>query len=262
MSNNIFSNKRFALLFKQHFIQNSQLLLLSTVAYVGVIFIVLCIAQVGNNLAPHRLSGFQGFLVLFVSVFGILYAGHAFPAFRSKENTINYLMMPASVLEKFVFEFVSRIGVILVMLPLLYWVTFNLQGYFFGVFTEAIFQPIGIQYLVRLEEIPAGILFVIYSMITCGIFFILSLAFTGAAMFDKQPLVKSLFAVAIIVMFFVGYSYIIVEHLGLGAYHPPDQMVFIPMDEFRAFRFIAVALFAGTIVMLFVAFRKLKEREV
>jgi hypothetical protein len=261
MSNNIFSWKRFQLLFKQHFIHNSQFLLLSTGAYIGVIFIVLSLFQAGDNLEPHRLDSFQGFLVVFVSVFGILYVGHSFPAFRSKESTISYLMMPASALEKFVFEFISRIGIILLALPLLYWATFNLQGYFFTIFTDMVFEPIGAQYLVRLE-VPPDSQFLIYSMIAGGILLALSLAFTGAAMFTKQPLVKSLFAVAVVVMFFVGYSYIVITHLGVGQYNPPDRMVLVPSEEDSALKAITVALFAATVVMLFVAFRKLKEREV
>lgn len=262
MSNNIFSGKRLGLLFKQHAFQNSQFLLLSTVAYVGVIFIVLCIAQVGSELSPHELSEFQGFLIVFVSVFGLLYAGHAFPALRSKESTITYLMMPASVLEKFVFELISRFGIVLLILPLLYWLTFNLQGFLFGIFTIAEFEPIGILYLVRLGEGPTDDMAQIYTVITAAVLFALSLAFTGSAMFDKQPLVKSLFAVAVIMMFFLGYSYIVVEHLGVGKFQPPDQMVLIPTTEYSVFRFLAIALFAGTAVMLFVAYRKLKEREV
>jgi len=63
-------------------------------------------------------------------------------------------------------------------------------------------------------------------------------------------------------MFFVGYSYIIIEHVGVGQYHPPEDMVLIPMEEDNALRAVSVALFATTAVMLFVAFRKLKEREV
>jgi hypothetical protein len=262
MSNNIFSTKRFGLLFKQHFIHNAQFLLLSTVAYIGVIFIVLSIAQVGNNLQPHGLENFQGFLVAFVTVFGILYVGYSFPAFRSKESTISYLMLPSSVLEKFVFELVSRIGIILLLLPLLYWVTFNIHGYFFEIFSDQIFASVGLQYIVQLEGAPPEYKFIIYSIITAGVLFVLSLAFTGAAMFTKQPLVKSLFAVALLMMFFFGYSYIIIEHVGLGRYHPPERMVLIPLQEDKALKAVAIALFAATIVMLFVAFRKLKEREV
>ena len=261
MSNNIFSWKRFQLLFKQHFFHNSQFLLLSTGAYIGVIFIVLSLFQVGNDLAPHQLNSFQGFLVVFVSVFGILYVGHSFPAFRSKESTISYLMMPASALEKFVFEFVSRIGIILLTLPLFFWATFNLQGYFFTIFTDEIFESIGVQYIVNFD-VPPDYQFLIYSMIVGGVLLALSLAFTGAAMFTKQPLVKSLFAVAMVVMFFVGYSYIVITHLGVGQYNPPERMVLVPTEVDSALKAITVALFAATVVMLFVAFRKLKEREV
>lgn len=248
------------MLFKQHFIHNAQFLLLSTVAYVGVIFVVLSIAQMGNNLQPHRLEGFQGFLVAFVTVFGILYVGHSFPAFRSKETTIHYLMVPASILEKFVFEFLSRIGFALLTLPFLFWITFNLQGFFFQVLTADAFESVGIQHLVKLDV--ADYQFLIYALVTGGVFLALSLAFTGAAMFNRQPLVKSLFAVAIIVMFFVGYSYLIIEHVGVGQYHPPEHMILIPTHEEGALRAVSIALFAATAVMLFVAFRKLKEREV
>jgi hypothetical protein len=263
MSNNIFSGKRLQLLFKQHFIHNSQFLLLSAVAYIGVIFIVLCLTQAGNDLKPHDLANFQAAMVGLVSVFGILYVGHSFPAFRSKESSIHYLMLPASALEKFTFEFIIRIVLALVILPLLYWVTFNMQGYFFGIFTEEAFEPIGIQYTVLIDEdVPEDFQFLIYCVITGGVFFVLSLVFTGSAMFDKQPLVKSLFTVAVVVMFFGLYSYVVVEHLGFGRYNPPDFMFTVPLEERSALTAVSIALFAATIVMLFVAFRKLKEREV
>jgi hypothetical protein len=250
------------LLFKQHFIHNAQFLLLSMVAYVGIIFIVLSITQVGNNLEPHQLEAFQGFLVAFVTVFSILYVGYSFPAFRLKESTISYLMLPASVLEKFAFEFVSRIVLIILTLPLLFWVTFNLQGYFFEIFSDDVFKPIGVQHLVWLDIPEPEYSFLIYSIISGGVLFALSLAFTGAAMFTKQPLVKSLFAVALVVMFFVGYSYIIMTQFGVEGYHPPENMVLVPLEEQTAMKSVAAALFVGTAVMLFVAFRKLKEREV
>lgn len=259
MSTNIFSGKRFQLLFKQHFIHNGQFLLLSSGAYVGVIFIVLSLVQAGNSLEPHRFESFQAFLITFVTVFGILYVGHSFPAFRSKESTIGYLMLPASTVEKFLFEFISRVGIILVTLPLLFWITFHLQGYFFALFTDQIFESVGVQYLVKIDDDVPGL---VYWLTSGGVLFALSLAFTGSAMFTKQPLVKSLFAVAMIVMFFGGYSYIIVEYVGVGRYNPPDTMLLIPMEEETALTFFTIALFAASAVMLFVAYCKLKEREV
>jgi len=262
MSNSIFSSKRFVLLCKQHVIHNSEFLMLSAVAYIGVIFIVLSLAQVGNSFRAHDLDSFQGFLVGFIAVFGVLYAGHSFPALRSKESTINYLMVPASVPEKFVFEFANRIGLTILMLPLLYWATFHLQGYFFTIFTDQVFRPIGPQYLVKIDMPDPEYPLLIYTLISAGVLLAFVLAFTGAAMFNKQPLVKSLFAVAVIVMFFIGYSYIVVEHLGVGRYNPPENMFLIPMNEMKVLQLVSLALIITTAIMLFVAFRKLKEREV
>jgi hypothetical protein len=261
MSNNIFSGKRLSLLFKQHFIHNAQLLLFSAGAYVGVVFIVLSIVQAGNGLQPHDLGDFQAFLMAFVPIFAILYVGHAFPAFRSKESTIHYLMTPASALEKFTFEFISRIGLILIVLPILFWGTFNLQGYIFAMFIYEPFDSIGLQHTVILD-VPPEYVTVLYTLITGGVLFVLSLVFAGSAMFEKQPLVKTLFSLAVIVVLFTSYSYVVVEHLGVGRYNPPEEMVLIPNDEYEAMRYSALALFGGTMVMLLVTYRKLKEREV
>jgi hypothetical protein len=192
-------------------------------------------------------------------VFGVLYVGHSFPAFRSKESTISYLMTPASALEKFTFEFITRIGLALVTLPVLYWLTYHVQGFFFAIFTDNFFQSIGLHYIVKIDE---DVPMMVYSLVAAAILFCLSLAFTGAAMFTKQPLVKSLFAVATVVMLFVGYSYIVVEHIGVGKYNPPDRMMLLPLDEHGALQAVTVALFVATMIMLFVSYRKLKEREV
>lgn len=261
MSNNTFSWTRFQLLFKQHFIHNTQFLLLSTVAYMGVIFIVLSLTQAGNALRPHDLENFQGFMIGFVSVFGILYVGHSFPAFRSKESTIGYLMLPASALEKFLFELINRIGLILLLLPILYWATFNIQGYFFTVFTEESFKPVGIYNLVAIPA-PDSYKLIIYSLIFGGVLMALSLAFAGASMFTKQPLVKTLFALALLVAFFFGYCYVAITQFGLEKYNPPADMLLVPLKEDSVLNFLCFAFFGVTAVMLFVAYRKLKEREV
>ena len=264
MSNKLFSTQRFSLLFKQHVMHNSQFLWLSIGAYVGVIFIVLSVLQIFNPLhRPHSLKEFQLYLAVFFLLFGILYAGHSFPAFRLKESSISYLMLPASALEKFTFEIVSRIGIVLVTLPLLYWITFNVQGYFFTMFTDEIFEPIGIQYLVKFKAPPAQLsLPALYFMLTGGVLLAFSLAFTGAAMFTKQPLVKTLAVLALAAIFFVGYIYIIMVPLGVSKFNPTQTLMLLPMGELRLFTTLAVSFFAGTVVMLFVAFRKLKEREV
>ena len=248
------------MLWRQYIIHNTHFLLLSAVAYIGTIFIVLSVVQAGEDFRPHDANGFQAFLIGFVAVFGILYAGHAFPSFRSKESTISYLMVPASATEKFVFEFVSRIAVILSM-PLLFWATFHVQGFVFAIFADDAFHSVGLEYLVKIEVEP-DFRALAYAITTGGVLLAFVLAFSGAAMFDKQPLVKTLFAVAVIIAFFMGYVYIVLEHLGLEDYAPPETMFLIPLNELRALQLITLALFITIAVMLFVAFRKIKEREV
>ncbi|MEQ9166293.1 MAG: hypothetical protein RLO12_08545 [Fulvivirga sp.] len=252
------------MLFKQYFIHNNKLLMYSSVAYVGVIFILLTIVQMGQDRVPHDVEMFRGFLIGFVIVFGILYAGYSFPALRSKESTINFLMVPASVLEKFLFEFISRLGVTFILLPVLFWITFHLQGYFFDLFTEFSFRPIGFGQILDFE-VPHEVrehAFWFVTLISSLIMLGFVLPFTGGAMFSKQPLVKTLFSVAIIMIFFAGCIYVALEPMGVAKYNPNDTMWLIPHDDKGAFMFFgSVALFAN-VVMLFVAYRKLKEREV
>jgi len=58
------------------------------------------------------------------------------------------------------------------------------------------------------------------------------------------------------------YSYLVVTHLGVGRYNPPETMFLVPTNEAKALGLISIALIITVAVMLFVAFRKLKEREV
>jgi hypothetical protein len=263
MSSNIFNGRRFALLFRQHFVHNSKLLLFSSVAYVGVVFTLLTVVQLGSELHPHDLGSFRGFMVAFVAIFGVLYTGYAFPAFRAKESTMNYLLLPSSALEKFAFEVISRIGIMLLLLPLLFWVTFNMQGYFFSLFSKIPFDSIGIHALVDIK-IPGGVdspgWFM--TMITGLALLLFVVPFTGAAMFSKQPLIKTLFAVAVIIIFYASVAYVAAEPMGLSKYNPGESMWLIPLNEHAAFRFFAIAVIIANAVMLFVAYRKLKEREV
>lgn len=259
---NTFDIRRFVLLWKQHFIQNTQFLFLAGVAYVGVIFIVLSMAQIGNDLNPHDAQNFTGFLLAFIGIFGVLYVGYSFPAFRTKEKTINFLMVPGSTLEKFLFELISRIGIIFILLPVLFWLTFHMQGYFLTLFTEKVFEPVGFEFIDAIQLVNVHDSGWLPTMIISGFLLAFVLAFTGATMFVKQPLVKTLFAVALIITFYTSIAYIMIVPLGFREYNPPETMWLFPNHEAAAFRYVSVALIISILVMLFVSYRKLKEKEV
>ncbi|GAA5028575.1 hypothetical protein GCM10011506_14390 [Marivirga lumbricoides] len=233
-------------------------------AYVGVIFIVLSLVQMSNDRVPHDAEIFRELLFTFVAIFGILYVGYSFPAFRSKEGTINYLMLPASILEKFVFELFIRIGLMLILLPLLYWITFHLEGYFFTLFTTEKFYPVGFEStfdFILPNDIQKS-LFWFVSFIASLVMLGFILAFTGGAMFSKQPLVKTLFSLAIIIIGYSSVIYIALEKLGVAKYNINDSLWLTPTNTNSAFRLFACAAILAIVVMLFVAYRKLKEKEV
>lgn len=266
MSNNIFDLKRFRMLAKQHYIQNKKLLLYASIAYVGLIFLVLSIAQMSNDREPHSLDMFRGFIIAFVAIFGILYTGYSFPAFRNKESTINYLMLPSSVLEKFLFEFITRLSIVVILLPGLFWLTFHLQGYFFNLFTLEPFESfslaqavdLGFPNDVQIHQLESLFITMIIAFVMLGFV----LPFTGGAMFSKQPLVKTLFAVALIVIFYATVTFILLEPMGFGKYQPNESMWLMPHNDKGALQFFGTLAIIGNLVILFVAYRKLKEREV
>lgn len=264
MSSNTFNFKRLSMLFKQHYVHNNKMLLYATVAYIGVIFILLTIVQMSQDRVPHDIEMFRGFCIGFVAIFGILFTGYSFSALRAKESTINYLMVPASILEKFLFEFLSRLAVVVLLLPFFFWVTFHLQGYFFNLFTNIPFQAIGFVQVFDFE-LPEEIreqAFWFFTFIISLIMLGFVLPFTGSAMFTKQPLVKTLFSVSVIVIFYSGCIYIALESLGLADYNPNESMWLIPHNGEDAFKFFGIAAVLANVVLLFVAYRKLKEREV
>ncbi len=254
---------RFLLLFKQQMIHNSKLMLFSSVGFCGVVYIILVFAQLSRDLEPLDTEVFLNSLLIFFIIFGILYTGHSFPAFRNKENTITYLTLPASVFEKFLFEFINRILVMLIALPLLFWLTFNLEGYTFELFNGLGFNPVGISDFIAMDnpmdEIPPWAL----EMLVSASFLIFVLPFTGAAMFSKHPLVKTLFSIAIIIAFYVTFIYIIVEPLGLYQYDINEsELMLFPDNETSGFILLTFLAIITNLLMLAVAFMKIKEKEV
>lgn len=260
--NNTFSWSRFLLLCKQYQIQNGKFLMYAAVGYCGVIFIILSLGQLGNDGEAFDMNVFLQLMVTFGAIFGVLYNGYSFSPFRSKENTISYLMIPASAMEKFLFELLSRIGLALVLLPFLYWLTFNIQGLFFELIGEAEFETIWFSTFADMDISPVDKHFWLPVMIISACLLVFVLPFTGAAIFSKQPLIKTLFSVAIIMAIFGSVIYIVMEPMGLKNYNANDSLWLLPNEQGAIFRFFAILLILSNVVLLFSAYLKIKEKEV
>ncbi|MEO9481916.1 MAG: hypothetical protein ABJG47_00630 [Ekhidna sp.] len=260
--NNTFSWNRFLLLCRQYQIHNGKFLMYAIVGYCGVVFIILSLGQLGNDAEAFGINVFLQLLLTFGAIFGVLYTGYSFSPFRAKESTISYLTMPASALEKFLFELVSRIGLALFLLPFFYWLTFNLQGLFFELVSEADFDPIWFSTFAEMDISPIDESFWLPVVIIFSSLLVFVLPFTGAAIFSKQPLIKTLFSVAIIMTSFGSVIYVVMEPLGLSNYTPNDSLFLLPNKEEAAVRFAALTLILINVVMLFTAYLKIKEKEV
>ena len=100
-------------------------------------------------------------------------------------------------------------------------------------------------------------------MLIVAVFFLaLILPFTGAAFFVKQPLIKTLFSVASIVILYILMIYVVVDPLGLKNYIVPDDVKLLPVKKEEALLFFTIAVSVTNLIMLVVAYLKLKEKEV
>ncbi len=262
-TNNTFDFRRFGLLFRQYLIHNNKTLVYSLVGYSGVVFLVLFLAQLGNEGNPHTIATFLPVLPAVVITFGLLHVGYSFPAFRSKEKSFGYLTLPASTLEKFLFELVTRVVLLLIILPVLYWFMFNVQGWVFELFSrQTEFSSIGLSDFRAIDISPVNERPWLQVVIIGGALLTFVLPFTGAAMFNKQPLVKTIFAVALIFLFYFGTAYIVIEPLGLHNYRVDDSMWLVPEDDLQIATLFGLLMIAANVAMLLVAYLKVKEKEV
>lgn len=259
---NTFNWKRFLLVCKQNLINNQKLMVFASIGYIGVILIVLTVAQAGNDFQPLGVEVFLQMMVTFLAIFGILYIGYSFPSMRNKESSISYLTMPASAFEKLLFEFLNRIVLSIILLPLLFWLAFNVHGIVFELGAKGPFNVIGLSDILAVDISPIDEQFWAKALIISCSLLVLVLPFTGAAIFSKQPLIKSLFSVAVLLMGYFAIVYVVMEPLGLGEYEVNGDLLLLPDGDDSVMRFFSIIAFISTLVMLVVAYLKLKEKEV
>jgi hypothetical protein len=261
--NNTFNIHRFGALVRQGVMHDYKMYLISIVGFSGILFIIFFVTQFNFGISiidPRSL------VIIYILTFigaGLLYTGSAFGGFRSKEKSISYLLIPESRSEKFLCEYVSRIIIFLVAFPVLFWLVYNLEGVIFGVlhpaftfkYQEFFFVP---KYIIQPDKVNP------YPLIYSAAFFVLTIPFTGAAIFNKHPLIKTLFSVSIIFFFHLILIYVFVEVLKFKHYNISDeaQIYLLPTSAEKAITFFTITLFIANILLTLIAYFKLKEKEV
>ncbi|MFY0600929.1 MAG: hypothetical protein JXR03_14740 [Cyclobacteriaceae bacterium] len=265
-TNNTFNLSRFIELIKQNVLINFSLILKAVIGFIFGLCLILLIIQRANRF--HGLSEDNVFPFFIVAFFllGILIAGTSFPGLRSKEKAFGYIMLPTTVLEKFVFEFSARVGLYVLMFPLLFSIIYGIEGSIVASFypdysqVSVLDEASKIFGIISRQESVGWIYLLTISLI----FLPLITSLTGTTFFTKHPLLKTLFSVTILIFFHFALLYFFAEFLGWKKYNLPDDGSWVLPKRKGDPPYAAFAILASlaNLVLLLVSYFKLKEREV
>jgi len=124
MKNKIFNWTRFYNMIRSDLIMNYKRNILGILG-MGVILYLLLewgLYAGGGMHAGTRSIQYEPFFVIWCIAGIILITGYAFSEFNSKIQTANYLLLPASTLEKFLYQFLVKGTVITILFMLIFWI--------------------------------------------------------------------------------------------------------------------------------------------
>ena len=262
-TNHQFSFQRLLLLGKQSFLINKKLIGISLAGFAGILFLLLLWFQYISHFTRWENKNYMITFTFLFFITGIIYTGLSFPAFRTKEKSMAYLMLPASTTEKFVFELLSRIILFIFLMPVFFWLVANIEGILVHTFIPDLTNykfSFGDGY----AEMNKGGKFEGWPTVLAvqGALFVFISAFTGASHFSKSPLLKTMFTFSLILAGYGLFSYLLVKGLNLREYHPVnDRILFIDSKE-SAIASFAILLTLVNLCILAIAWFRLKEKEV
>ena len=237
-----------------------QSFLLMTIAgvLIAITVVVILVLMAGNNFRHwDKDIQFITFAIMF-TIFGILFSGTAFPSFRNTKKTMDFLLIPNSITEKYLYEVLFRIFAYILVFPVLFWIGANLGGVIFNSFTITHYD-LGYNLFIPFKMIHENIGFTegevaMYTFVL----FVISIPFTGAVYFSKVPLLKTAIFLAILVgvSFFYGWVLDGILHFTHSRGFDPD------ISKETGTKYVTAIIVFSALVLHTSAFFRLKEREV
>jgi hypothetical protein len=249
------------MLFKQSLRINKRLIGISLSAVAGSFFIALILFQLASQFRNWSERDCQITFEWFFFMLGIVYCSFAFPAFRTKEKTMAYLMLPVSISEKFTFEILTRIIVFILFMPLMFWLVANLEGFIVHHFVPDLINyklSFGTVLTVFTHNNTTGWAIFGYIQIVLLAFIV---AFTGASYFSKAPLMKTIFTLSIIQVGFILFIYLLYKGFNMKEVSFSIERIFFIKSEAEAVIFFALSLLVVNMSLLAIAWFSLKEKE-
>jgi len=262
--NNTFNLGRFVALIRQGILYDHKMYAMSLVGFAGGLFITCFLFHFSQGSTILHPGVIVILYILTFIVSGLLYAGSAFSGFRSKEKGIWFLMNPASRIEKFLWEYISRILFFMVVVPIVFWAMYNAEGRILSILYPSFSYQYQAFFIIP-PNIPRPGGLNPYPLIISLSFFVLTVPFTGAAIFNKHPLIKTLFSISIIFFFHLFLVYFFVEVLNFKYYNVSPRethLYLLPTSEEKGVWFFSITSLLANVLLTFIAYFKLKEKEV
>ncbi|WP_144605315.1 hypothetical protein [Algoriphagus algorifonticola] len=165
-------------------------------AFLGLIGMIILAFQVVLFSNQGYLTFETGYVkeIFFIGYFVIclLWLGQSFLALRNPQNAKSYLMLPASIAEKYIVELSIKMAGLLFIYPLIFWIASNLGLGLFQLFGPIVFKNVTIDYVGVLEwkgiwlieNFGQQLLFI--KLILLGLFALIpSLSWAGSLIFGK-----------------------------------------------------------------------------
>jgi hypothetical protein len=260
-----FSLNRFYKYLKYDLVLNGKTYLFS---FIGLILVLICL-QFFMVSTAHYLSDFKTqyytpifFLTLISGI--IISVGTSFPSLRTSQKSINYLLLPASNLEKVMVQGFFRIIVFIVLFIPLYWMSFKLSYGIYGLFEWDNFlevAPIGLFDFSEKKLLVLDVCAIIFSIISLA-----SFLFVGAVYFKKYAVFKTILAFGILV-----FMWFLLMVLFSHIFYPSSSRDFfrIHFDDYKINKGLEgsqllayIFGIASSLFLLPLAYFKFKEKEV
>ncbi len=184
MYNNIFSVKRFGMLFKKHTIENFKFYAMAIVVMTGIVVLWLGFHTLMQKKPLVPEMQWQSYW-MFLLAFGTIFISTQFEAFGNRKKSIITLILPASHLEKFLVGWTYAV----IVLPLVYTACYYLAD----VFTLSL-KPGDAELFNVFSTDPR-------TSFLCRVYLLLnSIALLGAIYFEKFHFIKIAFAFFIVIV--------------------------------------------------------------
>ncbi len=270
--NNYFNWKRFTRLLKQDLLINKTKYLLGTIG-LGFITYLLTYWFLSSNKIHlvHYIYSINGYymtsFVFFMMAVGVI-IGTAFPDLKDKIKTANYLLTPASTLEKYLVQFVVRIGLFIPIALGIFWIAIRLAKASLTKDYDKYFDPELVPYF-EFQLFVTGyegkildtsvILSMIFGLFSYGAFL-----FAGSTFFKRFALIKTVVFAGILfctgILFSMCLSYILNDQAN---FFTIELVAFqISQNLHSSVVFLRVLSMLSWIFFLRFAYFKLKEKEV